>query len=537
MIVNNIVLKTDVVKIAKYYSRDAVQNTLKYMKSGTPVIWSAPLANASKATYGIADLLIRSDMFSILFKESPLTEEEALISAPKLDKPYHYRVVEVKYCTVPLVADGKHVVNYPKFLAYKGQLNVYNDALGKLQGYRPDSAYILGRRVSHGAKSTTSAFDCLGVVDFINHDKDIPLKTKAAIEWYRTVNRKGAGWSIDPPDREELFPNMVVDSGKWDPVKRMIAEKIGDITMLWRCGNQQRLLASTQSIVSFNDPNCNGEILGFKDHTRNSIDNIISVNTTEAVIKPSTVIVSKNLKNSDQDSRSKDLYVDFETFTDICQDIGDSPCHKNFTMIFMIGVGWTVNGIWNHQTFIADAATIEAEFNLISRFQTFIKHFSTPSQAPSISPSPVENKQLRVNTNLPEVNTVLFYWSADQSLWKQALRRHNILEGDDSISLTEWCNLTDVFISKNIAVKGVYDFKLKNIASAMKANGMIQTTLEADCTNGALAMIRAWQCYQKYQVPTTAPIMKDIIRYNQYDCKVMYDILKYFRRNVFVEHS
>ena len=92
MIVNNIVLKTDVVKIAAYYSLDAVQNTLKYMKSGTPVIWSAPLANASKATYGIADLLIRSDMFSKLFKESPLTEEEARIPAPKLDKPYHYRV-------------------------------------------------------------------------------------------------------------------------------------------------------------------------------------------------------------------------------------------------------------------------------------------------------------------------------------------------------------------------------------------------------------------------------------------------------------
>jgi len=427
-------------------------------------------------------------------------------------------------------------VNYPKFIAYKGQLNVYNEALGKLQGYRPDCTYILGRRVTCGTVSTTSAFDRLGVVDFSNHDEDIVTKTKAAIGWYRKVNQRGAGWSIDPPSRPELFPNMVVDSGKWDPVKRIIAEKIGDITMLYRCGGRERQVALTASIASFKEQACCGELLGFKGSMQEAIDNIISVNTTDAVIAPATIVVSKGLKNSDYE-RSKNMYVDFETFTDICQDIGDEPDHKNFTMIFMIGVGWTVNGIWNHQTFIADTATVEAEFNLISRFQTFIKHFSTPSQA-SITPSPVEKgpAQLRVNTNLPEISTVLFYWSADRAMWKQALRRHGISEADDAVTQTiEWCNLTDVFISKSIAIKGLYDYKLKHMATAMKANGMIQTTLEADCTDGAMAMIRAWQCYQKYQVPTAAPIMKDIIRYNQYDCKVMYDILKYFRRNVFVE--
>ena len=88
-------------------------------------------------------------------------------------------------------------------------------------------------------------------------------------------------------------------------------------------------------------------------------------------------------------------------------------------------------------------------------------------------------------------------------------------------------------VDKHIAIKGAYDYKLKNIASAMKANGMIITSLEADCTNGAMAMIRAWQCYKKYEVPVKAPIMKDIIRYNEYDCKVMYDILKFLRRNIF----
>ena len=107
------------------------------------------------------------------------------------------------------------------------------------------------------------------------------------------------------------------------------------------------------------------------------------------------------------------------------------------------------------------------------------------------------------------------------------------MDDDNVQKYTRWYNMPDIFISNNLAIKGAYDYKLKNIATAMKSNNMIKTNLEADCTNGAMAMIRAWQCYQKYQVPTSAPIMKDIARYNHYDCKVMYDIMMYLRTNVF----
>jgi hypothetical protein len=128
----------------------------------------------------------------------------------------------------------------------------------------------------------------------------------------------------------------------------------------------------------------------------------------------------------------------------------------------------------------------------------------------------------------------LFYWNADKTLWKQGLARHNITNDDNVAKYLDWYNLPEVFTDNCLAIKGAYDYKLKNIATAMKQNNMIKTNLEADCTNGAMAMIRAWQCYQKYQVPTSAPIMKDIARYNHYDCKVMYDILTCLRSDMFV---
>jgi hypothetical protein len=511
MIVNNILAKMDVIKIANYYSRDAVANTLKYMKEGVPVIWSAPLANQQKATYGIADLLIRSDMFSKIFKTSPLSKEEESISAPKLKKPYHYRVVDVKYCTIPITVNGI-IVNQSKFIAYKGQLNIYNDAIGKLQGYTPPASYLLGRRVSCNGISTNDALDQLGIVDFENYDQNIIQKTNDAIKWFRKVQRCGSKWGIDPPSILELCPNMSIESGKWNPVKKSIAVRIGEISLLWRCGETNRTSAIENSVVSFYDRDCNGEVLGFKNNTRVTIDNIINVNRLDStiMIKPSKIKTPTVFKNK----YNYEFYIDFETFTDICPDIGTSTKHTEFNMIFMIGIGWEFNGTWNHRTFIADDITMQSELALIKRFQQFIK--ST------------------ITSDLTDNHGILFYWSADESLWKQALTRHNISLSDDIIQTKlEWYNMPDMLILNNVAIRGTYDYKLKNIASAMKTNSMICTNLESDCTNGAMAMIRAWQCYQKHQSPSSAPIMKDIAHYNHYDCKVMYDILMYFKTHIF----
>jgi hypothetical protein len=515
MIVNNILKKTDVVKISNYYSKDAVKNTIKYMKEGTPVIWSASLSNKSNSTYGIADLLIRSDMFKMLFKTSPLTNEEEKIPAPKLSTPYHYRVVEVKYCSIPLASDNTHIVSSPKFNAYKGQLHIYNEAIAKIQGYKPPCSYIIGRRVVSSEFSSTDAFEHIGVVNFSTHDNFIINKTKCAIDWYRNVCKKGAGWKIDPPDRKELYPNMNVDSGKWNNVKSILAKKNGEITLLWKCGeNHRNTMIETIENPSYNNELCCAALLGFNGVIRNTIDNIIEVNRNNSTqILPNKLETPEIAKNN-----SIEFFVDFETFTDICQDVGTSSQHTGFCMIFMIGVGWIKNGEWNHQTFIADSVGITGERNLINRFQAFIKDYQNP-----------------LTTTSEQKTSKLFYWAADEIMWKQALKRHNIT--NDYTIKQNWCNMANIFTNNSIAIKGSYSYKLKELASAMKLHGMIQTDLNADCSNGGMAMIRAWQCYSKYQIPASAPIMQDIVRYNHYDCKVMYDMLSYLRTNIFVDKN
>ena len=87
-----------------------------------------------------------------------------------------------------------------------------------------------------------------------------------------------------------------------------------------------------------------------------------------------------------------------------------------------------------------------------------------------------------------------------------------------------------IFKEEPIAIKGCFNYGLKHIAKSMKHHGMINTYLESETKNGMMAMVKAWNCYN-LKDPINSPIMKDIIKYNEFDCRVIYDIVKYIRNN------
>ena len=77
-------------------------------------------------------MLIRSDYINQVFNDPILSDDLIKISAKKL-KQYYYRVFDIKYSTVYLAANGKFILNKPKFNAYKAQLYIYNQ---KLENYK-----------------------------------------------------------------------------------------------------------------------------------------------------------------------------------------------------------------------------------------------------------------------------------------------------------------------------------------------------------------------------------------------------------------
>jgi len=73
-----------------------------------------------------------------------LSAADAAIAAPELGGEWHYVLVDAKFTTLHLSAAGQ-VGNGGSAPAYKGQLFIYNRALGNLQGYAPERAFLLGR--------------------------------------------------------------------------------------------------------------------------------------------------------------------------------------------------------------------------------------------------------------------------------------------------------------------------------------------------------------------------------------------------------
>lgn len=483
-------------KVADFYTLSDTKKTLKFMKQGIPIIYSAPIYNPDNKTYGIIDLLVRSDYINKIFNSKILSDREEKFYSPLLDTKYHYRVIDIKFSTLDLASDGKHLLNSGRNPAYKSQLYIYNRAISNLQGYDPNCAYIMGRRWKYSSKGKhyngDNCMDKLGTVDFNDYDVKYITKTSQAISWYRDVMENGINWTLYPPSKPELYPNMSIDSNNFNEMKNKVANNIGEITMLWKCGVKNRELSMKQGINSWRDERCNSKVLGFNENSQvgKIIDNIIRVNRDEGInILPNT-LSNKLLIEDDNE-----MFVDFETFNDICMDTHQIPKQTKFNMIYMIGVGMKVNKRWFYKSFIANNTTKEEELRIINEFNNYYDKYNRPP---------------------------VYYWCAERNFWNKSCEYHNI---NNDIN---WIDICDIFKDNKIVIKGCFGFGLKEITKNMKKIGMINTKLESDCSNGMIAMIKAWKCYNLNN-STSSPIMKDIEKYNEFDCKALFDILHFLR--------
>lgn len=495
-----------IVSISNEISPKTYTETVNSMMQGIPIIHSAPFENHKNNTKGIIDLIVRSDFLHVFADENPLPENLRNYKAPYLQGDYHYVVIDIKFSTLPLRADGKHLLNSGNYPAYKGQLRIYTEAIGEIQGYTPQYAYILGRRWVYTSKgnnySSKNCFNKLGVVDYNDIDNDYIQKTKEAINWVRNVRLNGQNWSVIPPSREELYPNLCVDSAEWNSEKKEIADNIGDITQIWYCGIKNRKKAIEQGVNSWRDLKCNSDILGISGERGKIIDMILNINRqTKDKIRPS--------KLKTDISEENEIFVDFETFCDIFSDFKELPEQPKTDRIFMIGVYYK----GEYKNFVVKNTSLEEEYRIMDEFMIFLKQ-----------------------NNFPKV----WFWHAEQMLWEKAEDRqlNRVSENEeksdniiDNWCIKKWADLCKVFKDEPIVIKDCFKFGLKSVAEAMRKHGMISSKIESECHSGLEASVKAWKVYQVNQNPEKDPAILDITKYNKFDVKVLWEILTYLREN------
>ena len=508
-------------------SRQKYLNTIQAMNDGIPVIYQGILRNYQNKTYGIPDLLVRSDFLPNLITKVPIPRSQKNKKGPNLtiknnEDGYHYVVIDIKFKTLNLKSDGIHLRNDGPIKAYKGQLCVYNQALGIIQGYEPDAAFILGWKWKYTSKNIEyrgdNCFERLGRIDYSKSDKEYVGKTQYALNWIHRVRNESDEWDLStvPLPCEELYPNMC---NRYDfphhKLKQKFAEDIEEITMIWKCGPKQRFIAHENGIYSWKDPRCTPEMLGINgEFTSNIVSRILEANRSK-----DQNVFPKYITNNFADwknPRHLEFFVDFEMTCGVFTEFDDLPYSEGETLIFMIGVGYVcpIKGVWVFRDFTVDRLDSDSEFEICAEFSNYI--FDTIKQYDCF-----------------DVPTFCHWSHAEPSTWKRAINRHS----PDSLRWYdfEWVDMLKIFHEEPVGINGCLNYSLKTIAKTFHKLGYIKTIWDNDnaCADGADAAVGAYRVDRDTRSRGLSfksdPLIKDIMKYNEVDCKVLQEIISYLR--------
>ena len=173
----------------------------------------------------------------------------------------------------------------------------------------------------------------------------------------RDLRVNGHKWSCTNPCRSEMYPNMCncTSNPQWNYIKKDLADRINELTSIWMVGIKNRTYGHEHGIYKWTDANCssknlniNGKIIG------PTVDKLIEMNRDST-----DIITPKIIKNNDFDWKNRhclDMYIDFETYNenlmDCDMDVNNS--RSSNSIIFMIGVGMEIDGIFQHKSFIME---------------------------------------------------------------------------------------------------------------------------------------------------------------------------------------
>jgi hypothetical protein len=429
---------------------------------------------------------------------------------------YIYVVIEIKYTALKICADGIHITNSNKTILYnKSQLYLYNKILSKIQNFEFPHSYIIGKSYNYKKNKITynkTSLEMMGRVNYKTNDKFIRTRTAYAINWIRDLKKHGHEWVLLPPSRYELKPNMCNINDKWQSIKELIADQTNDITQLWMCNTENRKTAELNKVVNWRThKNLLAKDLGITGDIRGkTLQIIINMNQTsgsDEISADTQYIHPKKIhKNILIANSTMEFYVDFETINTILLE------NINSDFIFMIGIGYINNNNWIFKCFIADDLTLSSEFKLISEFNKYINEIND-----------------KWNNGSKNSYTLWHWGNAEQYIYTAALNRHRITDVQNN-----WRDLLNIFKNNNIVSRGMLNFSLKSVVKSFNHNKFIQISYaNLDIINGMDAMVMAYDEYKQLEnsnyVPTNN-IIKKIEKYNEIDCKSIYEILDFLRK-------
>lgn len=543
-----------------------MEKTMRLMSQGVPIISQGMIFNSNYKVYGSPDLLVRSDYLNNIIDVPVIVDNNGC----RFSSSWHYRVVDIKFSTLRFKNNFKTLYDSGSVLAYKSQLYIYTACLDYMQNYNPFQSYILGRGwerdddIEDVTLICNDPFSRLGVIDYKYDDLDVVESSVKAIDWYRTLLMKGSSWDVFPfPSIKELYPNMKeLSNCGWDNVKRDIAYRLKEITLLWNCDVSNRCYAHSKGIYGWDV--CNSNLLNIKGKKSQSIiDKIIKVNKSEKVdIIPDTIL--STMFDWRYENPCLEFFINVESVTSVV-NINDN----SFSVNYSIGLGYIENSNWKYKNFTVNRLNTKDEKCILGELIVYISHVINkqnlcpnckysvkcsddnhllncschlycnncsfvycPSNGWYDGYAQCQCDEYDVNISTRKQKIKLFYYDNEESnmcfdknVMNEIGEENNLLNITNNI---EFCDLRKLLKSEPFIIKGCFDFSLKNITNALYKNNKIKSYNNSNDTDRIVAAYVA----SNSDLPFRGhDLIKEIIKQNELKCYSIYEILDYIRIN------
>jgi hypothetical protein len=468
------------------------QETEQALREGDPIIAQAVLWNEDDGTEGMPDVLIRSDILAIACPAAFDGEPPGAASVPApgictRNQPYHYRIVDIKFTTLDLIREGEAS---RKHLPYMVQNWIYNEALGKMQGYTPPASYLLGR-------------DLFKALARVSHENpELKRLAHDGIAWIRRVSEQGALWlPLPSPTVPELRPNLKAWADlDWHRAKQEIAEAQHDLTLLPYVNAERRARALAQGITRWDDPALSAGILGFGDTPEGRrINAVLAANRSS----DKSAMVPDAIRTNVGNWRAPgplECFLTFQTVTDQMDDFSRLPERGGTEMVFMVNWGWLDRaGQWQTRQLVARDLSSEAESALSEAWK-------------------VELEQLAKSAGVSLADLRLTHWGSTRLLLP-SMNWHDIL--------------LELILEEPIAVRGSFGFGLEEMAAALHRSGLLESEVTHLPPGPLAATAGAWWSAKEAQrlgIPMSEiGVMKTIGAWGNASCRSMMEIMSLIR--------
>ena len=457
---------------------------------------------------GRPDIIVSNRALPLLFPELNIDQ----------DDDNGYSIIEIKNRKLKFNLNGS-LSNSPQMIQNKIQCIMYRDMLidtfGDIYDYSNIRCYIMGKQMELGE------VDSEEIVGF--RKETLTEYYHRCIREYLYVKNIDLHGSSNPfqelcqlvRQNPWLGPNMSNPLVEWDYMKLCIALKTYELSLLPNLGPQKKYKLTQNGITSWENPSLQAIDLGYKNtkyspHQVERINAIMDLHrfSTDDVYNPR--ILKPVVRGFIERVSPIEAFLDFETV-----NLNGGVC------IVQIGTLMVGPGFQKYYSFMVNKINIDEELIIIKDWLQMLSNYQTQYGT----------------DNIP-----IYHWtSAEKSfikgfikeLSKVVTRSRNKIIHNLHLNMDNFKDLAQAYLKCPIVIRGVFRYSIKPIVKALYSMGEIPETWEDETVDGfgaGLLMVKANnECAENGISLCDTDIAQTVIKYNEIDCRSVYNLLNYIR--------